>query len=209
MLADVYNKENKKVEQIDLPEKICNAKWNPSLIHQAFVAQLSNARKPSAHTKSRAEVRGGGRKPWRQKHTGRARHGSTRSPIWVGGGITFGPSNERNFSKKINKKMKQKALFSLLSKKLKDKELLFLNEIKAENKKTKSIAVVLKTIFKKAINVLIIPAKENKEAFLSGRNIKNVKVLSPESLNIYDCLKYKYIVLEKDAVSQITKHYTD
>src|SRR5438105_1748720 len=115
--TDLYNQENKKVGTVELPDKFFGVKWNPTLVHQALVAEMANARQPLAHAKGRGDVRGGGKKPYMQKHTGRARAGSTRSPIWKGGGVTHGPLKEKVYSKKINTKMKRLALYSILSKK--------------------------------------------------------------------------------------------
>ena len=123
MNADVYNLKNEKVGTVELPESVFGVRWSPVLVKQVAEAQSANARDPWAHTKTRGEVRGGGRKPWRQKGTGRARHGSIRSPLWVGGGKAHGPRNERDYSQKVNKKMKRTALFSVLSRKAKDGEM--------------------------------------------------------------------------------------
>src|SRR5271170_2228139 len=123
MNADVYNLQNEKVGTMELPADVFGARWNETLVKQVLEAQLANRRSPWAHTKTRGEVRGGGRKPWRQKGTGKARHGSTRSPIWVGGGVAHGPRNDRDYSQKVNKKMKQAALFVVLSRKAKDGEV--------------------------------------------------------------------------------------
>src|SRR5258708_29946620 len=120
MQTDLYNLKNEKIGTIDLPDKIFAAKWNAVLVKQVLDAQAANRRVPWAHAKFRGEVRGGGRKPWRQKGTGRARHGSTRSPLWVGGGKAHGPRNERDYSQKVNKKMKRGALFAALSRKVKE-----------------------------------------------------------------------------------------
>src|SRR3990167_4153940 len=143
MIAEVYNKENKKVGEVTLSDSVFGKKWNESLVHQVLVSQLANKREPLAHTKGRGEVRGGGRKPWRQKGTGRARHGSTRSPIWAGGGVTFGPTKHKNYSKKINKKMRRGAIFSALSRKFKDGELKFIDALELEVPKTKLLAGLL------------------------------------------------------------------
>jgi len=207
MTVDVYNQDSSKVEKIELTDAFFKVKWNPSLVHQVLVAQTTNKRQNLAHTKTRGEVRGGGRKPWRQKHTGRARHGSIRSPLWAGGGVTFGPRNEKKFEKKINKKMKQRALFSVLSKKITDGEFRVLDQLNLKDHKTKNLTDIIKNFFKKNVSILFVPAKENKNIFLAGRNIKNSKILSAESLNLYDCLKYKYVFLEKKAVPQIVNHY--
>lgn len=209
MMADVYNQDNKKTGTIDLPENVFGIKWNPDLVTLALHAQLANARKPVAHAKDRGEVRGGGRKPWRQKHTGRARHGSTRSPLWSGGGVAHGPSNERNFAKKISKKMKKSALFSVLSHKLKSDEIRVVDDLKMKARKTKSVAEIMRKFFgKKQQSALFIPENKNKDLFLAGRNLAGVKVLNPTSVNIYDCLRHKYVFIEKDAVWEIVKHYS-
>src|SRR3990167_849107 len=129
MKTDLYNQKGEKVSSIELPKEVFEVPFNKDTVHQAFVTQLANSRVIHASTKTRSEVRGGGKKPWKQKHTGRARHGSIRSPLWVGGGVTFGPSVARNYEKKINKKMKRKALCMVLSAKARDHELIFLDEL--------------------------------------------------------------------------------
>jgi len=208
MLVDVFDKENNKAGKIDLPERIFGVKWNPDLVHQALLTQMANGRFPWAHAKGRGEVRGGGKKPWRQKGTGRARHGSIRSPIWKGGGVTFGPLKEKIFAKKINKKMRQLAIFSLLSKKLKDGELKVIDEFKVETKKTKEWAKVLKSVLNQKPSALLVPGTAKKEVHQAVTNLKNVKAISPHSLNVYDLAKYKNIILEKEAVAEMEKHYT-
>jgi len=137
MKASLYNQEGEEIKKVDLPSEIFDIELNSDLVHQVVVAQMSNSRKVIAHTKDRSEKRGGGRKPWRQKGTGRARHGSIRSPIWRGGGVTFGPTKDRNFSKKINKKMKQGALLMTLSSKIKEDEFVLLDKIELTEGKTK------------------------------------------------------------------------
>jgi len=139
----IYNIKKEKIGTLVLPSELFNLKINSNLVHQALVTQMANSRKKIAQTKDRSEVRGGGIKPWQQKGTGRARHGSIRSPIWKGGGITFGPRTQRNFKKKINKKMKRKALLMALSSKLKDNELILINELKLKKPKTKEMAKIL------------------------------------------------------------------
>ena len=168
---------------------------------------MSNRRQAWAHTKDRSEVRGGGRKPWRQKGTGRARHGSIRSPLWIGGGVTFGPRKEKDYSKKINKKMRQKAVFSVLSKKLQDDGLKIVDSLKIETLKTKVMAEILKNLIKKPFNALIIPSSDQSKIKKIVSNIKNINVISPLSLNVYDLLRYKNIILEKEAIKEIEKHY--
>ena len=207
MKVDVFNQKNEKVGDIDLPDKIFNAKWNPDLVHQALMVQLANRREPWAHAKDRSEVRGGGRKPWRQKGTGRARHGSIRSPLWKGGGVTFGPNKERNFVKKINKKMKQLAIFSVFSKKIKDNELKVIDKFDVAVKKAKEWKKILKEMADLRSTALLIPAVANKKIHQAVNNIKNIETISPYSLNIYDLLKHKNIILEKEAVEEIKKNY--
>ena len=197
---------------IDIPDDIFGQKWNPELVWQALQAQLTNKRKPLAHAKTRAEVRGGGRKPWRQKGTGRARHGSIRSPLWIGGGKAHGPIKEKKYGKKINKKMKRIALFSVLSKKFNDGEIKFFDSLNIEKPKTKLIFDYLKIILnlsknKKKIDALFIPDPENKNIFKAVRNLVKAKVLDPTSLNVYDLLNYKNIFIEQSAVNFISKHY--
>ena len=137
MDSPIYSIEGKKIETITLPDNIFGVRWNADLVKQVADSLLSTKRKNVAHTKDRSEVRGGGRKPWKQKGTGRARHGSTRSPIWVGGGVTGGPRNEKNFERKVSKKMKAKALYTILSRKLLDGEVLFVDSIKLPELKTR------------------------------------------------------------------------
>ena len=142
----IYNQKAESVGDMKLPDKIFSVKVNESLVHQAMVMQMANERQVLAHTKDRSEVRGGGAKPWRQKGTGRARAGSNRSPIWIGGGITFGPRKDRNFKKKINKKMKQKAMFMVLGDKVKNDSLVVLDKLEMKEYKTKVFAEMLRNL---------------------------------------------------------------
>lgn len=212
MKTDVYNLKNEKAGTIELPDGIFGVKWNPILVKQALEAQLANKRRPWAHAKTRAEVRGGGRKPWRQKGTGRARHGSTRSPLWVGGGKAHGPSNLRDYSQKINKKMNRLAMFSVLSKKLKDGEIKIFENLQIDVPKTKQLAAILKPLldFKKKqknFDTLLVADKENKNVMRASSNLPKTKALRPESLNIYDIMNYKNIFIERDTVGILSKHY--
>jgi large subunit ribosomal protein L4 len=203
MKAVVVNKENKKIEDIQIPESVFGVKWNSALVHQALCAFLGNTRQNLAHTKGRGEVAGGGKKPYAQKHTGRARASSIRSPLWIGGGVTFGPTKERDFTKKINKKMKRLALFSLLSKKMKDGEIVFVDSLALETPKTKAVVRTLDTIFgDKKKSVLIIPERVNTTVARAGKNIEKTRVMKPDALNVYECLSHKYILIEKSAVSE-------
>ena len=148
METQVYNQTGKSVGTVSLPESIFGVPWNADLVHQVVLGMQANARTPIAHTKTRGEVRGGGRKPWKQKGTGRARHGSTRSPIWVGGGVAHGPRNDKSYAQKINKKMKAKALYTVLSEKLRKGEVLFLEEISLPKMKTKDAVAIVNSLAK-------------------------------------------------------------
>jgi len=207
MKVPIFDTYNKEVEQLELPEEIFNVKWNSDLVHQVFVSYFSNLRKPWAHTKTRGEVSGGGKKPWRQKHTGRARHGSIRSPLWKGGGVVFCPRNEKDYSKKINDKMKKLALFSVLSKKLKEEEIKIVNEIDLKEPKTKEAIKILENLELKNTKTLIISKPKNKNLFLSFRNISKILITTPQTLNIYDALNNKKILFEKEALIQFVGKY--
>lgn len=212
MTVDVYNLRNEKVGTVELPEGVFDVKWNPALVQQVLHAQLANRRRPWAHAKTRAEVRGGGRKPWRQKGTGRARHGSIRSPLWVGGGKAHGPSKERDYSEKVNKKMRRLAIFCALSAKLRDREMKFFDHLDVELPKTKALAGVLKPLLKlkknqKRFDILLIANKESKNVFRAAANLPKTKVIAPESLNLYDLLNYKNIFMDKEALAAIGRHY--
>jgi len=208
MKVDVFDKQNNKVETLELPDRIFNVKWNPTLVHQVLISQLSSQHYPFAHTKGRSEVRGGGKKPWKQKGTGRARHGSIRSPIWRGGGVTFGPSKERNFVKKINKKMKRLAVFNVLSKKIKDNEIKVIDNFAMDLNKTGQWNKILKKITDLKSKILLISSSAN-NIHRAINNIKNIDAISAKSLNVYDLLKAKNIILEKQAISEIEKHYIE
>lgn len=212
MNADVYNLQNEKVGTVNLPENIFGVRWNAILVKQVLEAQLANRRKPWAHTKDRSEVSGGGKKPWRQKGTGRARHGSTRSPIWVGGGKSHGPRNDRDYSQKVNKKMKRAAMFSALSQKAKDGELKIFDSFAIEAPKTKALASSLSGLLSmkkglKKFDVLLVAAGENKNLFRASSNLQKTKALDAASLNIYDILNHKNLFIDKEAISTIAKHY--
>jgi large subunit ribosomal protein L4 len=208
MKVSIYNIEGKQTGFISLPKEIFQVDLNHDLVYQVVLAQQSNRRKNIAHTKDRSEVRGGGRKPWRQKGTGRARHGSRRSPIWKGGGVTFGPRNERNFKKKINKKIKRKALFMVLSEKLRKDLLFFFDQIKLEQNKTKETAGLIKKWqanidnFKKG-KILIVLAEQDKKFVLAARNLPNTIVIEARDLNALALLESKYLIMTKPAIKLI------
>ena len=203
MKTQVYNLEGKAISEVDLPETLFGRSWNPDLVQQALLAQAANRRLPWAHTKGRGEVSGGGKKPWKQKHTGRARQGSIRSPIWKGGGVSHGPNKERDYSVKINKKMLRGAIASVLSKRLQDGEIKIVDSIMSDGK-TKPFAKSF-AILAPRLNALIIPSKENKLVYRASANIPNVKSLGATSLNVQDLLKYKQIFIDKDALVEMSK----
>jgi large subunit ribosomal protein L4 len=208
MKADVYNFKKEKTGTVELPENIFNIEINKDVIYQVVNAQMSNGRQKLAHTKNRGDVSGGGKKPWRQKGTGRARHGSIRSPLWRGGGITFGPRNEENFSKKINKKIKQKALFMVLTSKVQDKELMIVDTLTIDEPKTKLLAEILSNIFdKKQDSVLMAMSQKNENLTKASRNIAKIKTILADSLNVLDLLSFKYLLLDKESIKIIEKTY--
>jgi large subunit ribosomal protein L4 len=212
MKTDVYNLNNEVVGTVELPEKVFGAKWNETLIKQVLEAQSANSRDPWAHTKDRSEVRGGGKKPWRQKGTGRARHGSTRSPIWVGGGKAHGPRNDRDYSQKVNKKMKRVALFSALSKKVKDGEFKVFDTLVVSAPKTKMLASTLQTALAmkkgaKRYDVLLVSDNTNKNLFRASANLQKALAIEANSLNVHDILNHKNLFMDRNVVAAIEKHY--
>ena len=211
METQIYNQKGKSVGKFELPESIFGIPWNGDLVHQVVTAMQANARTPVAHTKDRSEVRGGGRKPWKQKGTGRARHGSSRSPIWVGGGVTHGPRNEKSYEQKINKKMKAKALFTVLSEKFRKGQIIFLEELNLKTIKTKDAVAVIKDLSslkgfekmvggKKPNTFISVPAKGDtvKKSFA---NIQTVEVDEVRNMNPVDLLAYRYIIIAQPTES--------
>ena len=207
MKIDIQNQKGEKIGTMELPKEIFEVEASLSLLHQAVVAQMSNMRTNIAHTKDRSEVRGGGRKPWRQKGTGRARHGSRRSPIWVGGGVTFGPTKYRNFSKKINIKMKQKAILAALSGKAKDSELVILDKLELTAPKTKEMAAVVGAVVPGAKTAFLMISDRNESIARAARNIDKFKMGSILNINILDIVNHKYLVLTQDTVEALKKKY--
>lgn len=214
MKVTLYNQAGEKAGTHDLSDRLFGVAYNQDVVHQSLLAHRANARTVLAHTKGRGDVRGGGKKPWAQKGTGRARHGSTRSPIWAGGGVTFGPKKERNFSQKINKKQKQKALAMMLSAKAKGKELAVVDSLSFEEPKTKLMSGVIGSFLTAVFNapvyrkVLVVVPINEKNVFLSARNLPRAKVVAADSLNVYDLLAYPYLVLSKEAIEIIERTYT-
>lgn len=211
MEATIYNIKGASVGTATLSDKAFGQSWNSDLVHQVMLSMQSTARQPIAHTKTRGEVSGGGKKPWRQKGTGRARHGSTRSPIWVGGGIAHGPRNDKNYDRKINKSMKAKAFLVTLSKKWRDGEILFVDSLSFNTPKTADAKAALESLSKiKGFEMLA--AKRKNSAFIalaknddnvkkSFRNIGSVLADETRNLNLLDLLRYTYIVIENPVES--------
>jgi large subunit ribosomal protein L4 len=201
MKIKVFNQKGEAVEDYELPKNIFELEVNSDLIHQVVLSQQSNRRQNTAKAKGRGEVKGGGRKPWRQKGTGRARHGSIRSPLWKGGGVTFGPTTERNYKRIIPKKMRRKAVLQVLSAKAKEKVIVMLDKIEMERPKTKDMAQVLKKLF--SGSGLVVLPKMNKALILSVRNIPKKASIQAKDLNALDLLNYKYVVLTKESIDVI------
>lgn len=211
MEATIYSVEGKKAGNVKLPKEIFGVAWNADLVKQVADSLLSSKRKNIAHTKSRADVSGGGKKPWQQKGTGRARHGSTRSPIWVGGGVAHGPRNDKNFARTVSKKMKAKALYTILSKKLGEGEVLFIDNLSLKEGKTKQAVLAMNALGKIEGFEMLFAKKNNATAIaLSGKdkalerafkNLGNVKVLEARNLDPLTLLQYKYLVLENPDTS--------
>ena len=212
MIVDTYNQKGEKIGQTRLPKEIFEVPVNSDLVHQVAVSQMANRRIPRAHAKTRAEVRGGGRKPWRQKGTGRARHGSIRSPIWRGGGITFGPRKERVFKKKIPKKMKRKALFMILSAKVRENLLILLDSLKIEKPKTKLMAEIIKGLKSKVESlkegsILIALPQKDEIIIRATRNIPNIQTIEARNLNVLDLLSFKYLLVPKEVIKVIKETF--
>jgi len=199
--ADIYNINKEKVSQIELDEKVFGCEIKTHLLYEAVKMQLANRRAGTASTKGRSQVRGGGKKPWRQKGTGRARAGTIRSPLWTGGGVVFGPL-PRNYSYKVNKKVKMSALRSALSIKLKEDKLLILDNFNLSEIKTKPFVAILKQI---DIENAFIIDENNINLEKSARNVPFVKILKPEGLNVYDILKYDKLIITQACLEKITR----
>ena len=202
--VDLYNLEGKKSGMLEVADKVFAAKLNPDLVHQVYIALEANARQPWADTKDKSEVRGGGKKPWKQKGTGRARHGSNRSPIWKGGGVTFGPLSIRNYKKKVNKKMNRQAVSMCLTDKLTQERMFVLDQL-VSNGKTKEM-IQLRGFFPgSGKSTLVITAQADNNVFLSTRNIQNLHLQSAQDLNVVDLLHHQYIIATQDALKILEK----
>ena len=205
MKVQVYDNTGKEKGTAELPSAVFEVEMNPSVIHQVYVTQMGNKRQSSAHTKDRGEVSGGGRKPWRQKGTGRARHGSNRSPIWRGGGVTFGPTNAKEYKRSLNKNMRRKALCMVLSEKAKNSRILVVDGLQAEDGKTKTMDAILRQLpCKDATRLLALPEMDQKTIF-AARNIKKTDTIQARDLNVADLMRSMYIVMPKESIDVITQ----
>jgi large subunit ribosomal protein L4 len=208
----VYNLDGKAAGEMKVSDAVFNVEPNATLLHETLNAMLSNKRQVLANTKTKGEVRGGGKKPWKQKGTGRARHGSSRSPLWVGGGVTFGPRRERNYEVKINKQVKDRALCMILSDKIKNNELLVVEKVVLKTAKTKELFVVVKGFLKKlgkdlvGMNLLI--TAKNEALKTAGRNLANVENMGAADLNVLNATKSKLMIVEKEALQDLEKRLT-
>ncbi len=202
MKIDLYNQKGDKSGALELPSKMFEVPFNKDLIHQALVRQLANRRVAIAHVKTRGDVRGGGRKPFKQKGTGNARQGTIRAPHMKGGGVVFGPSKDRNFSKDMPRKQRRKALFSALSEKARSNQIIGLESYEAEAPKTKDFAAMIAKMPIERNVLVVIPAK-NKLIQQASSNLANVKTIIANYLNIHDLQKYRQVIIMKDAVETL------
>ncbi len=203
MKIKVYNLAGKETGEMELSDTVFGVKINPELVHQVFVQQTNNQREPWADTKNRGEVSGGGKKPWQQKGTGRARHGSIRSPIWKGGGVAFGPLTDRNYKTKINKKARQAVIRMCLSDKAQSGNLLVVEDFKFEQPKTKLFAAFMKTLPSKLKSFLVLTPGKNAEVMRMTKNLKKIKTIRAEDSNVMDLLSKGVIVTSKDGVKKM------
>ena len=202
--VSVYNIEGKEVGKIDLSDAVFGVEVNEHLVHMAVVSQLANNRQGTQKAKTRSEVSGGGRKPWRQKGTGHARQGSTRAPQWTGGGVVFAPV-PRDYSFKMNKREKRAALKSALTSRVEENKFIVIDEINFEEAKTKNFANILKNL--DVSKALVVLGDDNKNAELSARNIADVKTAKTNTINVYDILKYNTVITTKAVVAKIEEVY--
>jgi len=210
MQIKVYNQSAEAVKDLEVSDKAFGLKPSNELLHQAVTAQRANQRQVLAHTKDRSEVAGTGKKPWKQKGTGRARVGSRRTPVWIGGGIVFGPTKDRNFKVKINQKMKQKALFMALSDRAASGSLIVLDSLTADEYKTKKFSALLSSFETKVLkndrrNILVVNEAKDEKVRYSLRNLVGVKIINLENINLLDVLDHKNLLLTEQAVKILEK----
>ncbi len=218
----IYNQQGETVGEKSLNDDIFAVPANEELIRQVVVSLMANKRKVLAHTKTRANVRGGGRKPWKQKGTGRARAGTIRSPLWIGGGVVFGPLKERNFKVKINKKMNRKAILIAISDRLKNDSLVLLDKVNIDEYKTKKFEEIINKITEnrkqktetvdmaknKKRSMLVILEKSDEKVVRSGKNLSGVEIINMENINLLDLLKYRELVMTVGAAERLEERYS-
>ncbi len=210
METNLYNQKGDNIGKIKLPDSIFGLKLNMDLLYQVVTAMRANKRQIIAHAKGRNEVRGGGKKPWRQKGTGRARHGSIRSPIWKGGGVTHGPTKEKIYKKDINRKMARKALMVALASKLIDGTFFVVDSIKLEQPKTKEMVTIFRNISKnypdkRMSNTLLVLPTNDKDFVRASNNLKNLSVIEARNLSTLDAVSYKNLLFAKDSIEVLEK----
>lgn len=205
--ANIYNFEGKAVDVMELPSAVFEVKTNSGLMHEVVIGLMANDRQVTSHTKTRGEVSGGGKKPWKQKGTGRARAGSIRSPLWRGGGVTFGPRSDRNFKVKINKKAKQSVFKMVLSEKVADKALIIMDNFDLENAKTKAFSAILKKLPIVGKKVLVVFPEGQSNIRLASRNIPKLTQSNLVETNIMDVMRANTVLTTKSAVEQWVKTY--
>lgn len=205
--VNLYKQDGSTAGSIDLDPAVFEVKPDQGLVHEAVITQQANARVAIAHAKDRSEVRGGGRKPWKQKGTGRARHGSSRSPIWSGGGVTFGPTKERNFSRKMNKKARRKAIQMVLSDKVTHNLFIAVDDLRLTEAKTKVVVTMIEKLPLEGKKTLFVSMPDNTGLAQAARNIPAIQTIPAHSLNVKDLLSYEMIVASKEAIELVTKTY--
>lgn len=204
----LYDWQGKEIGQEKLAQAVFGVAINPQVVRDLVIAQQKNARTAIAHTKGRSEVRGGGRKPWQQKGTGRARHGSIRSPLWIGGGVTFGPTSKRNFTVKINKKLKDKVLRMIFTDKVADHKLVLVESYNLPEAKTKLLERALNKLPGKGKSILIITKNAEENIVRAAKNLPRVATIHRGSLNVLDLLKHEYLLINKEILKKITENYS-
>jgi len=208
MKTKVYNLEGKSNSDVELNDKVFGVEVKSEVVHEVFVAISNNKRQPWAHTKDKSEVRGGGRKPWKQKGTGRARHGSNRSPIWVGGGVTFGPRNERNYKTKINKKTRRLALKMTLSDRVESKALWVIDNFKFSEPKTKVFVDFLGKLPAEQKTFLILTDEKDDNLMRMTDNLEKIDVMRAGDVNVYTLLNHQGLIMSKDAIVKLEEILT-
>ncbi len=203
--VDVYDLKGKKVSDIELADSVFGIEPNENIVHSVLVNYLANQRQGTQSTKTRAEVSGGGRKPWRQKGTGRARQGSTRSPQWIKGGIALGPK-PRSYRYTVNKKERRLAIKSILSSKVLEKELTVVDKLELKEIKTKTMEKALSDLKVEGKTLIVLP-ENNKNVYMSARNIEGVKAITANNINVFDLLKYTNLILSVDTVKKLEEVY--